>query len=361
MQNKRLLVGVTGGVTGLLAVLLVKYGNPPNMGYCIACFLRDISGGLGFHKAAPVQYVRPEILGMVTGAFVAAALTREYRAVGGSSPLVRFFLAFTAMIGMLVFLGCPVRAVLRLAGGDWNAIVGIVGLVVGVGVGIYFLNRGFSLGRASVQHNINGYIFPGLTIILTGLVLSGVPVFYASTEGPGAMHAPVFLSLGAGVVVGVLAQRSRFCMIGGIRDFILFKDLHLLTGFFALLVVAFAGNLVTGAFNPGFTGQPVAHSDGLWNFLGMALGGTAVTLLGGCPLRQLIAAGEGNTDCVITVLGFVAGAAFAHNFGLAASPQGVPVAGQWAVVAGLVFVLGIGLWGAKQFAATGGVGLEQHH
>jgi YedE family putative selenium metabolism protein len=355
-----LLVGLTGGVIGLLAVLLVKYGNPANMGYCIACFLRDISGGLGFHRAAPVQYIRPEILGMVIGAFSAALLTREYKSVGGSSPLIRFFLAFVGMIGMLVFLGCPVRAVLRLAGGDLNAIVGIVGLVAGIGMGIYFLNKGFSLGRASVQHKLNGQVFPLATLVITFLVLLGTQIFFTSQEGPGSMHAPVLLSLGAGIIVGILAQRSRFCMIGGIRDFILFKDIHLLIGFLAMLIIALAGNLFTGMFNLGFTGQPVAHNDGVWNFLGMALAGTAVTLLGGCPLRQLIAASEGNTDCVITVLGLMAGAAFAHNFGLAASPNGVPMAGQWAVVCGLILVLGLGFLGSKQFSMSGGVNIEQN-
>jgi len=360
MQKKSLLVGVTGGVIGLLAVLLVKYGNPANMGYCIACFLRDISGGLGFHRAPPVQYIRPEILGMVIGAFGAALLTKEYRTVGGSSPLLRFSLAFVSMIGMLIFLGCPVRAVLRLAGGDLNAIVGIVGLVAGIGMGIYFLNRGFSLGRANVQHNLNGYVFPMVTLIITLLVLFGTQVFFISEEGPGSMHAPVLLALGAGIIVGILAQRSRFCMIGGIRDYILFKDMHLLIGFLAMIIIAFAGNLFTGMFNPGFAGQPVAHNDGVWNFLGMALAGTAVTLLGGCPLRQLIAASEGNTDCVITILGLIAGAAFAHNFGLAASPNGVPVAGQWAVVFGLILVLGLGYLGSKQFSISGGVNIEQN-
>lgn len=361
MKGKKLLVGLTGGVIGTLAVVLVLWGNPANMGYCIACFLRDIAGGLGYHRAAPVQYIRPEILGMVIGAFGAAMLTREFKSSGGSSPLARFFIAFAAMIGMLVFLGCPVRAVLRLAGGDLNALVGIAGLAVGIAVGIYFLNKGFSLGRATAQHSLNGHLFPLATLVLTILVLLGVQVFFTSQEGPGSMHAPVLLALGAGIVVGVLAQRSRFCMIGGVRDFILFKDLHLLIGFMAMFVFALAGNLITGMFNPGFIDQPVAHNDGVWNFLGMVLAGTGVTLLGGCPLRQLIAASEGNTDCVITVLGLIAGAAFAHNFGLAASPAGVPVAGQWAVVLGLIVVLGIGFWGIKSINVPGGVKIEQNN
>ena len=75
-------------------------------------------------------------------------------------------------------------------------------------------------------------------------------------------------------------------------------------------------------FNPGFAGQPIAHTDGLWNALGMYLAGFGCILLGGCPLRQLILAGEGNTDSAVTVLGLMAGAAFAHNFGLASSGEG---------------------------------------
>lgn len=358
-MNKRLLVVATGGAIGLLAVLLVVWGNPPNMGYCIACFIRDISGSLGFHKAPPVQYMRPEILGMIAGAFGAALLTGEYKPVGGSSPLTRFFLAFIGMIGMLIFLGCPVRAVLRLAGGDLNALAGLAGLVAGVAAGIYFLRRGFSLGRAFPQHPSGGYIIPVIALIFTVVMLLGIPFFYTSTKGPGAMHAPVVLSLLAGLSVGILAQRSRFCMIGGIRDFILVRDIHLLTGFFALLVLALLGNLITGSFRLGFVEQPVAHADGLWNFLGMVLAGTSITLLGGCPLRQLIAAGEGNTDCAVTILGFLAGAAFAHNFGLAASPQGVPVAGQWATVIGLFIVGALGFLGVKRATAAGGVSVEQ--
>ena len=57
------------------AVLLQWMGNPGNMGVCVACFNRDIAGGIGLHRAAVVQYLRPEIIGMVLGAF--AALRRN--------------------------------------------------------------------------------------------------------------------------------------------------------------------------------------------------------------------------------------------------------------------------------------------
>ena len=166
------------------------------------------------------------------------------------------------------------------------------------------------------------------------LLLLAAPAFIHFTEaggGPGALHAPIFLSLAAGLLVGAMAQRTRLCMVGGIRDMLLFRDGRLLSGFIALFAAALVSNLVLGAltgasyFQLGFSGQPVAHTDGLWNGLGMLLAGFGCVLLGGCPLRQLILAGEGNTDSAIAVLGLLTGAAFSHNFGLASSTEAPPL------------------------------------
>lgn len=56
MKNKKnLWMFLGGGVIGLIGSLLVKFGNPGNMGLCVACFWRDIAGALGLHRAAVVQ------------------------------------------------------------------------------------------------------------------------------------------------------------------------------------------------------------------------------------------------------------------------------------------------------------------
>lgn len=142
------LIILAGLVVGVLAALLVKWGNPANMGICVACFMRDIAGALGLHRAGIIQYLRPEISGFVLGSFIAAYAFGEFRARGGSSPLVRFLLGALVMLGALVFLGCPIRATLRLAGGDLNGITGLAGVAVGALAGIFFLKRGYNLGRA---------------------------------------------------------------------------------------------------------------------------------------------------------------------------------------------------------------------
>lgn len=336
-----------GAIIGIGAAILQYFGNPPNMGICVACFERDMAGALGFHRADVVQYLRPEIMGFVLGAFAAALFAGEYKPRGGSSPLIRFFLGVFAMLGALVFLGCPWRALLRLAGGDGNAIFGILGLIFGIFIGVMFLKYGFSLGRSYAQRKASGWIFPalmaGLFLLLVFQVsfTPGGPIFF-SAKGPGSQHAPILISIIAGLVIGALAQRSRFCTMGAFRDVMLIKDFHLISGVAALLVFAFVTNLIFGQFKPGFEGQPIAHTDYVWNFLGMSLSGLAFVLAGGCPGRQLFLSGEGDMDAAIFAIGMIVGAGVAHNFAMASSPKGVAAFGPAAVIIGLIFCLVIG-------------------
>jgi len=340
-----------GAFIGVFATLLQRWGNPGNMGVCVACFERDIAGGLGLHRAGVVQYIRPEIIGFVIGALIAAYAFREFRPRAGSAPIVRFVLGVFAMIGALVFLGCPWRAMLRLTGGDGNAILGLLGLVVGIWIGTFFLKGGYNLGRSKETYTSVGWLLPltmaGFLIFLLifpqveGQAKSGI-LFY-SLKGPGAMHAPIGLSLIVGLAVGFLAQRSRFCTMGAFRDLILFRIPYLFYGVLALIVFALITNLVLGQFHAGFAGQPVAHTMHLWNFGGMVLAGLAFCLAGGCPGRQLFLAGEGDGDAAVFVWGMIVGAGFAHNFGLASSPKGVGPHGIAAVIIGLAVCAFIGL------------------
>ena len=341
--NEKRTILIAGAIIGVVSVVLVLLGNPANMGFCVACFLRDTAGGLGLHRAAAVQYIRPEIIGLVLGSFLMAVGRKEFSARGGSSPLTRFVLGFFVMIGCLMFLGCPFRMILRLAGGDGNALFGLLGFAVGILCGVFFLNRGYSLKRTYRLPAAEGAILPVIQVVLLVLLIAAPAFIYFSEEGagPGALHAPLLVSLAAGLAVGIVAQRTRLCMVAGIRDAVLFKETKMLLGFVAILISALVLNLILGKFHPGFEGQPVAHTDGLWNALGMMLVGYASVLLGGCPMRQLILAGEGNSDSAVTVLGLLAGAAFAHNFGLASSAAGPTANGKIAVVIGLVVVTAI--------------------
>lgn len=393
-------LGAAGIAIGVVAALLVKAGNPGNMGLCIACFLRDtvgFFGGAGANMGA-VAYIRPEIVGLTLGATVSALVAKEFRARGGSSVPLRFVLGFIFMAGALIFLGCTVRAWLRLAGGDLNALVGVAGMVLGIGVGTAFLRRGFDLGRARKLPAAAGWVAPAVAVAL--LVLVAVAVFGAKPaaftvtpagarstaekaviakdgavlepEGaalvggavvaedgtvvsaaesvaaakpmPGGLRGPLLLALAAGLGLGVVAQRSRFCTVGGVRDAIIWRRFDLLLGIGGLLAGALVTNLLLGQFKLGFAGQPIAHTDLLGNFAAMAVAGLAAVMLGGCPFRQVIMSGEGDADAFGAVLGMAAGAYVMHTFQFASSAKGLaPTA--WPLLGAMAAVLfGIGAW-----------------
>ena len=326
-------LALSGVVIGLLVMLLAMSGNPANMAICVACFIRDAAGALKLHTAAPVQYFRPEIVGFVCGSFLISVATKEYRSTAGSAPMVRFLLGAVMMIGALVFLGCPLRMVLRMSAGDLNAYVALIGFAGGVATGSCFLKKGFSLGRAYETKSLSGAVLP---VLLAALLVIGVATgaYAASTEGPGSKHAPLLLALMVALVIGALAQKSRMCFAGSIRDVILMKNFDLLSIIAALFVVMTIYNIATGNFHLSFSGQPIAHSQHLWNILGMYVVGFAAILAGGCPLRQLILAGQGSSDSAVTFLGMLLGAAFAHNFNLVGSAAKAATATDAAVPGG---------------------------
>jgi uncharacterized protein len=348
-----------GAVIGLIACLLALAGNPVNMGICVACFIRDIAGALGLHRAGVVQYLRPEIPAFVIGSFLAALMFGEFKARGGSSPVIRFVLGAFAMIGALVFLGCPWRTILRLAGGDLNAITGLLGLAAGIGIGVWFLKRGFSLGRSHAYKKTVGLAGP---VIMAGLLIAALakPAFiFSSTQGPGSMRAALLISIGAGLVIGWIAQRSRFCTMGAFRDLLLMRDWHLMSGIIAFFAVVLLFTIFRGSFTGAFAAQSIAHSSHVWNVLGMVLAGLAFALGGGCPGRQVFLSGEGDSDAFIFFAGMLTGAALAHNFALAAAPDklqegiltvgGPGMNGMIAVSIGLIVCLIIGFTMREQW------------
>ena len=199
--------------------------------------------------------------------------------------------------------------VIRMSAGDLNAWVALIGFVLGVGTGAFALKNGFSLGRAHETNKESGAVLP---VLMLGILILATcsTLLKASEAGPGSLHAPIIMSLIGGLIFGALAQKSRMCFAGGIRDAILMKNFDLLTIIAGLFVVMLIFNLATGRFVLGFnTPGIIAHSNHLWNILGMYAVGFAAVLAGGCPLRQLILAGQGSSDSAVTVLGMFFAAA----------------------------------------------------
>ena len=343
---------LTGAFIGAAGVILSFYGNPANTGFCVSCFMENIVGSLGLHGNIRMQYIRPEIIGFVLGSFFISVYKRDFRSTSHGSPLLRFFVGILLIIGCSVFIGCPLKMMFRIASGDFTAFIGLAGLSAGVYIGLKFLEGGFRIGKESPSMTANGYLVPGLmSLLLVFLVLK--PSFISlSAKGTGAQYAPVCLSLAAGLIAGALAQKSGFCITGGLARIFLWgprevkgcpKSTGLLMGIVSFFVVALVAGFLTGQFSPGWYGQPSSNESYGWSFLGMLMVGFGSVLIKGCPFRQLISAGQGDSDAGAAVLGMLAGAAIVQNWGLGGNAAGTPYEGKMAVIIGLCTLLVIAL------------------
>lgn len=349
---KKLSFIMMGALLGVGSLVLSYYGNPANTGICVSCFMENISGALGLHDNVRMQYLRPELLGFVLGSFLWSLYRKEFLSTGGSSPLLRFFIGILLIIGCSVFIGCPVKMVLRITSGDIGALVGVVGLIVGIYIGLEFIENGFQLGKPKKMPHASGLVVPAIMLLL--LVFAFVkPSFIAFSEkGGGAQFAPLLLSLSIGLLIGGWAQSTQFCITGGIARIFLWgprevmncpRSKGLLLSLGSFFVFALLTSLMTGQFNFGLQGQPSSNDSYGWAFLGMAMVGFGSVLIRGCPMRQLVSAGQGDADAGATVMGMLVGAALVQNWGLGGNSAGTPPAAQVAVLLGLAVLFCIGM------------------
>ena len=236
-------------------------------------------------------------------------------------------------------MGCPIKLVLRLGAGDLTAVAGVASLVAGIWLGTRLLADGFELPRRPAKRSWGGYVLPLAALLLAAAAYLRVPALVVGESGPAAAHAPMAISLGFGLAVGALAQRSRFCVTGALRNFFLARDRTLLIGLGFFLATTFAAALAMGTFRAGYADQPGVHPDALWNFLGMFVAGLGAVAVGGCPFRQLVLSGTGDTAAAISTASMLATAGASRALGISSTVDGPTWAGKVTLLVALSFLL----------------------
>jgi YedE family putative selenium metabolism protein len=334
-------------LVGTSAAILVALGNPGHMGLCGACFLRDVAGALKLHQGPAI--LRPEVAGLALGALLWRLMSRQHVGRTGGHALVRFLLCAAMAVGALVFLGCPFRLLQRLGGGDPSAWLALPGLVLGVRAAMALERRGWSIGKTSEAPLAQGLLAPLALAAPSGLfLLGGVLAGPGPGDGGAPAHAPWLAALALALGAGAILSATGFCAISAVRC--AFGGARWMLIAAVAVVAAYGGVALAGGVSSlGAAVQPIAHGDWLWNTLALALVGACGALAGGCPVRQIVMAGEGNGDAFVGCCGLLVGGALAHTLGLASAPAtaaaagGPTDAGRWAIALLLAAVFAYGV------------------
>ena len=210
LSDSKKKLALAGVVCGIVAACLAYFGNPANMAFCIACFIRDTAGssGTSFHRDRTV---------CKTGDYRSCAgfiyhlcgdkrvsLHGRIVAYGTFCPGDDSRHRFSCISGMSAPYDHP--HVRRRS----ERMDRIDRLRPRSGTGVIALKKGFSLGRAHLTNRMSGGVLPVLMLGIFVLALA-TTLLKSSQSGPGSMHAPIILSLIGGLIFGAFAQKSRMC------------------------------------------------------------------------------------------------------------------------------------------------------
>ena len=179
---------------------------------------------------------------------------------------------------------------------------------------------------------MNGAVLPVLMLGILVLILMGSSLLIASEKGPWKHACTDITGADWWNCIWSTCAETRMCFAGSIRDIMLMKNFDLFSVIAALFGVMLIYNIATGNFHLGFSGQPFAHAQHLWNIVGMYIWGWRQPLQEDVRFGGLLLAGQGSSDAAVTVAGMFVGSALCHNLKLASAAAAAATAETEAVV-----------------------------
>jgi len=311
---------LTAGILiGFINTLMFAFDSPwavftglRNWGLHILEFL----GAGDVAQRSPLEYTTSVMdIAFITGAFGAALMANQFGVrIPPLREAIKGFIGGVLMgIGANFARGCTIGGFYSsIAAMSVSGLCMMLGLFIGVIIGLKYLlweNRraagtGFKAGRS---FGVPSFIqIPlGLLVLVAGLV--GVPYYYDYLD-----YNELGVIFAFSAALGVISQRSRFCIVRSIRDPFMTGDGEMTKGLIIAFVVAIAGFAVikfaeireaTVFINPS-AGWPAIY--------GGVIFGVGMTIAGGCASGSLWRAGEGQVKLMLALLGFALSAAGGH-------------------------------------------------
>jgi len=312
-----------GGVTlGLLNILLFAVKSPWGASGGINNWGENVFKILGFdtfQNASPTgtNLYAMLCLILVAGAFVGALLSKEFALrIPPKGELVKGFIGGALMaIGATLGLGCTIGSffsgVPALSGG---AILFTIGLFIGTIVALKYLiwemekfpkissGKSFTFLAVS-EKNGKWQVWLGWIVAIAVLILA------YKVAGTNGVLAWFIIS---GLLMGLICQRSRFCIVKAFRDPFMTGESDGSVGVMAGLVITLIGFTAIKFFGIG-AGETLRAREMTWVFdqfwlrglIGGFVFGLGMTVAGGCAVGTLWRVGEGQVKLWMAALGFL--------------------------------------------------------
>lgn len=156
--------------------------------------------------------------------------------------------------------------------------------------------------------------------------------------------------LGIGLLFGAIVQRSRFCSLAAMGNWVVMRDLRQVHGYLAAVAVAAMGTALlefTGLVPVAESYYRAANINWLGALAGGAVFGFGMVLSGGCIGRLLVRGAEGSTSALFAIGAAAIGAAASAYGVLAPARTALAEATAVAVASGdasLTGMLGLPTW-----------------
>jgi uncharacterized protein len=313
-----------GGITlGLLNILLFSIHSPWGASGGINNWGENIYRVMGISAWAESTHVGASLFGMlcimlVVGSFMGALLSKEFALrIPPKGEMIKGFIGGGLMaLGATIGLGCTIGSffsgVPALSGG---ALIFTVGLFAGVIVALKYIMwemerfPKFSSGKSynffaakpqkgSWQVYLGWVVFA--IVLLTAWLYSG-------------MNPVMTWFILIGLFMGMISQRSRFCIVKAFRDPFMTGESDGSTGVMAGLIVTLVGFTAIKYFGIGFGDPALRAREMTWVFphfwgralIGGVVFGLGMTIAGGCAVGTLWRVGEGQFKLWLAAIGFI--------------------------------------------------------
>jgi uncharacterized membrane protein YedE/YeeE len=324
-------VWVGGVVLGLLNILLFAVKSPWGASGGINNWGENVYKIIGiqiFQGAAPTgtNLYAMLCLILVVGAFVGALFSKEFALrIPPKGELLKGFLGGAIMaIGATLGLGCTIGSffsgVPALSGG---AIVFTIGLFAGVIVALKYLM--WEMERFPKMSSGKSYTFLAVSenngqwqVWLGWIVSVAVLILAYRVAGTNGILAWFIIS---GLLMGLICQRSRFCIVKAFRDPFMTGESDGSVGVIAGLLITLIGFTAIKYFGIG-AGETLRAREMTWVYdqfwlrgiLGGFIFGIGMTIAGGCAVGTLWRVGEGQVKLWMSAIGFLLLSPISKNY-----------------------------------------------